>query len=322
MSTISPEERLFNLVIALLASRNGLTKSQILSSVRGFADDAGTGSTAAIERKFERDKEFLRDFGITIEVDDDPALDDNQSQRYRIVPSDYELPAGSEFSSDELRLISLAGAVWRQGSLSAPAQFALTKLRGLGVDVSGASEPGPVRIVVNEPNVETLTAAAAGNQTVEFSYLAPGYESPALRRVVPIHVFLHDDRWHMHAWNLPKQAFRTYLVSRIVGQVVVRGNEASPFPKPASLDDVLARLEELWQANVALLRVIPGSEAQVRLTRRAESVDPLRIHFTDASLFADELVSYGAEVVVESPSSLRDLVLARLHSLLAQEIGL
>ncbi len=323
MAATRSEERLFNLVVALMATRHGLTKSEIFSSVRGFAEVYDPSDTIAIERLFERDKKFLRSFGIAIDVHDDPALSDNQSQRYRIAQEEYELPEGLEFTPDELRLIALATAVWQRGSLTAPAQFALTKLRGLGVDVSRSSGQTPIRFVVNEPNVEALAVAATEQKPVRFQYLASGYDNPIIREVLPIHVFLHHDRWHLYAWNLQSQVFRTYLVSRIIGSVVETNNRVHDVPEAASEAAVISDLDELFARNIAEIRVDPRSEAEIRLSRRSENPGEslLRIHYIDSALFADELCSYGPEVVVESPQSLRDLVIERLASMTAPAGG-
>ncbi len=67
----APEERLFNLVLALMATRNGLTKAEIFSSVQGYSETFTVGGdTVALDRKFERDKKTLRDTGIPLETHD------------------------------------------------------------------------------------------------------------------------------------------------------------------------------------------------------------------------------------------------------------
>ena len=320
MAVIRQEERLFNLVVALMATRNGLTKAEIFSSVRGFVESWNPADTSALDRQFERDKKFLRGFGITIDVHDDPALSDNQSQRYRIERAEYEFPPGVTFTPEELYVMSLAGAVWRQGSLSTAAQFAVTKLKGLGVELEAGGDLGPVRIVVNEPNVEALTEFSAERATVEFHYHAAGYDSAARVIVVPVEVFLHHERWHVFAWNVSSAQFRTYLVSRITDSVTrLRDQRPADMPTPPPLSSVITELEELWDNNVAEVTVEPGSEAAVRLSRRAQNPGEPRlfIHFTDEALLADELTSYGPEVEVMAPLSLREAVISRLRSLSA-----
>jgi proteasome accessory factor B len=58
------EERLFSLVLALLATDAGLTKNEILSTVQGYRQRYSTaGDNANLERQFERDKDDIRELG-------------------------------------------------------------------------------------------------------------------------------------------------------------------------------------------------------------------------------------------------------------------
>lgn len=314
MPAVRMDERLFNLVLALLSTRQGITKADIFAHVRGYTDADAGSSVEARERLFERDKRFLRSFGVAIEVEDDPALSDNQSQRYRIVPEAYELPADVTFTPEELRMMVLAGTVWRHGVLSEPAQVALTKLRGLGAELHGAEFP--VTIVVNEQNVDALTRAAAKHDVVRFRYRAAGYEEPVVREAVALHLFLHRGRWHLYAWDPHRDVFRTYLVSRIVGAVESGRRHSGPIPE-VQVDAVRAELEAIWQRCAAILQVREHSEADTRLRRRATAADQdvLTVHYIDEALFADELCSYGDDVVVVKPESLRQRVIAALRKL-------
>ena len=91
------EERLFSLVLALLATDNGLTKNEILSTVQGYRQRYSTsGDNASLERQFERDKDDIRELGVPLETIEDPAdVGNNQALRYRIPRGAYELPADS-----------------------------------------------------------------------------------------------------------------------------------------------------------------------------------------------------------------------------------
>jgi len=65
----TPEDRLFHLILALMSTTYGLTKEQILQSVRGYREDTERGlSRESLERRFERDKDALRELGIPLEV--------------------------------------------------------------------------------------------------------------------------------------------------------------------------------------------------------------------------------------------------------------
>ena len=49
--------------------------------------------------------------------------------------------------------------------------------------------------------------------------------------------------------------------------------------------------------------------------RRVDGWDTLHLGFWAVDALADDLVSYGADVVVESPPAVREAVIARLRSL-------
>jgi len=80
-------------------------------------------------------------------------------------------------------------------------------------------------------------------------------------------------------------------------------------------DRALAGLEEVAANNSALLEITPGTEASLRLGRRATpAMQGITVPFVDVHIFADELASYGPEVRVVEPAALRDEVIARLRA--------
>ena len=95
---------------------------------------------------------------------------------------------------------------------------------------------------------------------------------------------------------------------------------------PADIQDrILAELDELRSRNAADLAVTAGSDAEVRLGRRAvlrdEDAGVIRLHYTDVAVFADELAAYGPEVRVIAPESLREAVRERLATVVAAHRG-
>ena len=106
---IPAEERLTNLVVALMATEIGLTKQQILASVSGYRQRA-EGKADALDKMFERDKEELRALGIPIETLGDHAdPNDLREARYRIPKAEYDLPVDIEFPPAALAVLRLAG---------------------------------------------------------------------------------------------------------------------------------------------------------------------------------------------------------------------
>ncbi|WP_271192433.1 helix-turn-helix transcriptional regulator [Agromyces luteolus] len=322
-SRIPVEDRLFSLVLALLATEAGLLKSDILSTVRGYAERYDPrGGNANLERQFERDKDDIRDLGIPLETVESPDRPgDNQALRYRIPKGEYDLPVDVRFTPDELALLGLAAEVWREASLSSDSQRALTKLRSLGIEPREPVIGYAPRLRVRDAAFEPLRQALDKRQRVRFHYLKPGEQAPRLRTVEPYAVVLHEGRWHLHGRDVDAAGPRTFLLSRIVGDV--KALAGAPFDAPPSdvQDRVLADLQALRLANTADLVVSAGSDAEVRLGKRAVQADDdagvIRLHYTDEVVFADELASYGPEVRVLAPASLRDAVRARLATVAA-----
>jgi proteasome accessory factor B len=321
VDSIPPEERLFDIVLALMATNLGLTKADILQTVPGYAaryDAADQRSVETLERQFERDKASLRELGILIETLDDPSQPgNNQLARYRIPRSEYELPEGVTFTAEELAMLGLAATVWRDGSMSADSRRALTKLRGLGVP---AAEPviGFLPLVRTlEPALEPLRTAIADGRIVEFDYLRPTDGVPRRWRLSPLALVHHEGRWLLV--GAAEDGFRlNFLIRRIVGEVRVTRETGIP-PEPDEESRALAGLQELWAGNVARVEVVPGSDAWVRLHNRtgATVVDSgvLELHWTDFAIFADELVALHPEVRVLGPQRLIDRVIERLRGI-------
>lgn len=318
------EERLFSLVLALLATENGLTKTEILSTVQGYRQAFNhTGDNANLERKFERDKDDIRELGVpleTVQAPGDPG--NNQNLRYRIPRGAYELPTDISFSAEETTLLNLAAMVWREGSLSAESRRALLKLRSLGVTADEPVIGYAPRLRVRDAAFEPLSTALGRGAFVRFAYLKPGEAEARVRTVAPLALVQHQGRWHLYAEEHTTRTPKTFLLRRIVGKVVTTG-ETFEVPAGDASARALRELEEIWNGNTAVVQVAPGSDAAMRLHKRrgtavAASDDPqvqlLELHYSDSNIFADELAGFGPEVLVHSPNSLRDAVRARLET--------
>ena len=310
------EERLFSLVLALLATEQGLTKAEILSTVTGYAARYDIAADRAnLERQFERDKEELRDLGVPLETIDAPGADgDTKLQRYRIPPSRYQLPDDIVFSPEEYAMLTLAAQVWREGSLSTDSRRALTKLQSLGVRIDDAVIGFAPSIRTRDAAHEPLTVAIDRGHQVTFPYLKPGQAAAAHRTVSPLALVFHEGRWHLHAHDDGVDARRTFLLRRIVGPVVLTGTPATVRPSADESSRVLDELATLWHATVATVRVRPGSEADIVMRNRPgteESAEGLLLHATDLDILADEVAAFGADVQVLAPPALRDAVRLR-----------
>ena len=313
---IPVEERLFSLVLALLASENGLTKTEILSSVQGYRQlFTHAGDNANLERKFERDKDDIRELGVPLETVQSPGdPGNNQNLRYRIPRGDYELPTDIAFSPEETTLLNLAAMVWREGSLSTESRRALLKLRSLGVTADEPVLGYAPRLRVRDVAFDPLNAALGRGAYVRFSYLKPGEAEARVRTVAPLALVQHQGRWHLSAEEEGTGIRKTFLLRRIVSRIATTG-KTFPAPHADESARALRELEEVWNAHTAVVDVEPGSDAETRLRKRRGTVaagTALHLHFSDINIFADELAGFGPEVLVVSPPELRSAVRERL----------
>lgn len=318
-AAVPVEERLFSLVLALLATETGLTKNEILSTVQGYRQRfVSGGDNANLERQFERDKDDIRDLGVPLETIDSPGdAGNNQTLRYRIPKGAYELPADVAFTPEETALLNLAAMVWREGSLSGESRRAVLKLRSLGVTADEPVLGYAPRIRLRDAAFDPLDAAIRKSQRVRFQYLKPGEERATDRDVIPLALVQYQGRWHLSAEELDGDR-KVFLLRRIVGGITT--GKTITMPPGDHAADALAGLEEVWQRNVAELEVVPGSDAATRLANRdgAEVTDDrVVLHFVDLNILADELSGFGPEVVVVSPPALRDAVVERLRGVAA-----
>ncbi len=318
-AAVPVEERLFSLVLALLATETGLTKNEILSTVQGYRQRfTSGGDNANLERQFERDKDDIRDLGVPLETLDSPGdAGNNQTLRYRIPKGAYQLPEDVAFSPEETALLNLAAMVWREGSLSGESRRALLKLRSLGVTADEPLLGYAPRIRLRDAAFDPLDAAIRKNVRVRFRYLKPGEERASDRDVIPLALVQYQGRWHLSAEELQGER-KVFLLRRIVGSVT--HGKAITMPAGDHAAEALAGLEEVWHRNVAELRVVPGSDAATRLANRDGANvtgDHAVLHFVDVDILADELSGFGPEVLVLSPPALRDAVIDRLRGVVA-----
>lgn len=313
----APEERLVNLVVALMATEQGLTKDTILGSVTGYREQGEAGASKdALEKMFERDKESLRGLGIPIETIGDWAdPDDMREARYRVPTAEYELPDDIVFTPAELALLNLAGGVWSESSLSSDARSGLRKIRALGIPVDEPIIGYSPRISVREPSFGEIQRAIEQTKVVRFSYLKPGERSARERRVQPLALVEYEARWHVFGIDLGVGADRTFLLTRIVGPVEVTRESFDSELRDGAGDRAVAGLDLVAARNTALLEITPGTEAALRLNRRSTPAEQgFTVPFVDVHIFADELASYGPEVRVVAPAELRDQVITRLEA--------
>ncbi|NLH68803.1 MAG: WYL domain-containing protein [Brooklawnia sp.] len=308
-------ERLVNLTILLLSSRRFVSREQIRATVEGYRGS----SEEAFQRMFERDKDELRALGVPIETgSNDPLFSDEQG--YRISRTDFELPP-IEFTPDEATVLGLASTVWQQASMAEDTTHALAKLRAAGIEPdAGRLTALAPRLSAREEAFEPLWQAVVDRQVVQFGYRT----ADEVRTVEPWRLAWRNNSWYLVGHDRDRRAPRVFKLARMTGVPSTVG-EPDAFDRPD--EELISRHTTVLTSRVAdltALLAIRGARAPA-LRRRgapAQAARPLpagfhayRVPFT-SGYAAGEIASFGADVVVLEPETLRAEVVSHLRGVL------
>jgi proteasome accessory factor B len=320
--------RQFSLIHAMLASRFGLTIDEILGTVDGYRDTFdpySAKSLAAVTKSFERDKKDIRDLGIVIQTRSPAdASNDNHGVRYLIDPATYVLPPDVEFSRSEIALLQLAARAWQHGSMNKEALRALNKLRSLGIEPDSSLTGVRPRISGWNGAVNEFGEILSENGVAEFDYLKPGEATPVTRHGAPLAIIDWNGLWYLLAWDLHREAERTFLVSRVTTVPRMVPGKRHERPSEDYAARLTAELEELASRNIARVRAVPDSDADFRLTAKYGSADlrgEISIPTADLDLLADELSEFATDIEVMAPEELRTRISRRFDVLSATHGG-
>ena len=305
-------ERLVNLVICLLSTRQFLSAERIRDAVPGYEAADGSASTdEAFKRMFERDKAELRDLGIPLETGHNSYLDNEDG--YRITRRDYELPP-IEFDPAEAAAVGLAARLWQSATLGEPARAALIKLRAAGTDVHAGDTPGAVPYLdASDPSLPALLEAARLSRAVRFDYTKAGNgnrAAPHPRTMGCVVLASALVRRGLRprprrGTQLPAVAHqRQGRVRRQAGRFRAsgEGRPARTRRRPGMPDDT--RVARVW---------VDGSGAgQLRRIADSEVDGELTIPFTDIHMLARLVAAAGTSARVLEPKDLVDAVVDRL----------
>jgi proteasome accessory factor B len=307
-------ERLVNLVLCLLSTRQFLSAERIRSIVPGYADAA---NDEAFFRMFERDKTELRELGVPLESGRH-AID--TADGYRIARQDYEL-GEIDLESDEAAAVALAARLWDSPELAGPAHGALLKLRAAGVEVDEDQGRVQPRVRGGEPAFAPLLAAVQAGRAVTFEHRRGGPGGEVVRRTVePWGVVSWRGRWYVVGHDRDRVAPRSFRVSRIVGPVRAIGpTGAVTVPADVDLMAMVRRgVEPPPVVGAARLWVADGRANGVRRLGRVigprlhagQAGDELEVELRSIDTVARWLAGHGPDIVVLGPQALIDRVRA------------
>ncbi len=319
--TARKSERLLNLLITLLVARTYVGKDRIREVIEPYRD----AGDEAFEKMFERDKEELRSLGIPIEVGYvDRAFEDEPG--YRVERSAFELPEIA-LEPEEAAVIGLAARVWQHAGLAAATSDALVKLKAAGVTVDReALNVVQPQIAAEEPTFEAFWDATRTRTAVTFDYRTSTSPTATTRHLQPWGVVSYRGRWYVVGHDTDRDDTRLFRLSRVQGAVrPEKGSGTYDVPEGTDIRSLTRMLapETPDRTATVLVRVGAGHGLRRQATPTDWSLAPegweaLRVDYSTADRLADELLGYGADVIVVDPPELRDLVVSRLR-LVAEE---
>lgn len=299
-------ERLINLTLALLSSKRYLTKSEIFNNVAGYS-----GSPETMERMFERDKDELRNLGIRIEVRAlDPLFEDDQGY---LIDSDTFQINPNDFSQEEIFLLTMAANLWHGSALQKDSKAALLKIQSLDGLVATNTVASPV-IEDNEDSKKLLLIFDAVERfiTLEFEYKG------TIRQVKPYGIYTRRGFWYLAAQE--NDLVKSFKVVRI-GQTIRATSKAQGFAKPSEFK-LSAFLEDINAPTTskAEVRIRKNQALALRKRHKVEEVDSewdkLFIDYIFEEDLIESLLWYGSNLVVISPTSIRDQIINRAKGLM------
>ena len=299
-------ERLINLTLALLSSKRYLTKSEIFNNVAGYS-----GSPETMERMFERDKDEMRNLGIRIEVRAlDPLFEDDQGY---LIDSDTFQINPNDFSQEEIFLLTMAANLWHGSALQKDSKAALLKIQSLDGLVATNTVASPV-IEDNEDSKKLLLIFDAVERfiTLEFEYKG------TIRQVKPYGIYTRRGFWYLAAQE--NDLVKSFKVVRI-GQTIRATSKAQGFAKPSEFK-LSAFLEDINAPTTskAEVRIRKNQALALRKRHKVEEVDSewdkLFIDYIFEEDLIESLLWYGSNLVVISPTSIRDQIINRAKGLM------
>ncbi len=316
---VRKSERLLNLLITLLVARTYVSKDRLRDVVEQYRE---APSVDAFEKMFERDKEELRSLGIPIEVGYvDRSFEDEPG--YRVVRDAFELPE-VDLEPDEAAVIGLAARVWQHAGLAAQTSDALVKLKAAGISVDReALNVAQPQLAVEEPAFDALWEATRSRTPVRFDYRTMAGPDVSTRHLQPWGVVSYRGRWYVVGFDTDREAPRLFRLSRVQGEVHTSGPEGSfEVPEGTDIRSLTQSLAPPVAQQTALVLARKGAALGLRSRARdvggpdiPDSWDRLEVTYARTDGIADELLAFGADVIVEGPETVRDLVVRRLRVL-------
>ncbi len=312
--TMEPLERLLNLVGLLLETPTPLTFEQIRETLEAYQGD----NLDSVKRKFERDKDMLRAYGVPLEMTGTDVWDVEQG--YTIRKDRYYLP-DIDFTPEEITALYLAA---QSGSATTEAVSGVRKLiYGVDGGVLTGSAGGPLAMESDTDQDRLMAAASAASDrhAVRFGYrTAQGATSD--RTVDAFGVVFRSGRWYLVGHDRERDAIRAFRLSRVTTDLTDAGAGMEPPDGFMAIEHVESAPWDAAGLPVAHVAFTPEAallaEGNISGTARERVRDDgwivLTLPAADPDTLGPLVLGYGPEAEVLDPPALRDDVILRLRA--------
>ncbi|MFT4147828.1 MAG: WYL domain-containing protein [Micrococcaceae bacterium] len=293
------DERIMNLVIALVGNDRGITREEI----HRLVDDYSNYDGESFEKLFSRDKAILRNklnFDIKIRED---AFDDPNNKRYFIRLEDYE-GKDLEFSPDELQLIYSAMKSFNSRQFKDISYKLLSK-----VDIS--SQPF-YQYLLDDPDIDStlvmqiLSAINAG-KSLQFTYSKPG-GSAEVRNVYPYGMSLASSHWYLAAYDFSRKGMRTFRLSRIESKTVKETDEMHTKDPHFNIEEYLQKTALDTGSHKGEVKIVGKVPAWVQEHLVTVTPDTCSFTYHDSDKAARFIAQAAGSVQVVKPVEIKEKV--------------
>ena len=266
-----------SLLLTLRNTTTGLSAEELVAGVPGYASGDPATNPVSARRKFERDKDTLRELGIEVTTTGRP-----DEPRYRIDDEEYTLPA-LHLSAEQAACLSLAASAWRDGDLPATARPGSTRARTV--------EPHHLRLAEGAWYLDAVEPTSSHDTDSSKDPEEP--EGTSIRMLTfrlariagPVTVHGHPGAFTRLPANAPsrQRALLAALPGRALG------------------------------LRLAGAHLDPAQDPPADLLTHLEGRDLIAVEYEDPFSFAGTVAALGEAVVVLAPDSLRQAVLSHLR---------
>lgn len=295
-------ERLLNLLAALIETRAGLTRDDLVTNpTLGYP-----ANPASARRSFERDKATLRAMGVPIRD-----TGDDTETRYRVDPKEYYLP---DLGLTEDELAALHVAVTAVGLGSNAGEGALMKLGG--IEGAGAA---PIAELPFVDVLAPLFEASRRRAVVHFSYRG------RLRELEPWGLTSKFGHWYVVGFDRDAGDMRVYRADRIEDDIETGPAGTFELPNDFRADTYLE--DRPWdygegRATEVVVQVDEGFEIafcqavgpDAKVEHAANGTTRVTIRAVEFRAVVNFVLGFLDHVQIVEPPAVRDAVVAALDA--------